>query len=127
MIPIVEQNFVLVAAKAYDNPACHSVEEFQEDLMKFTYIKRLFIKYRDKGELRERLVLNHLIVVFNLFGAEATRLLFFKLEGYWELLCPFLEYMGQLPEVVHRIGKHEVVVTQQISADQTIRNALRSI
>jgi len=63
------KNFVLYAAKHYDNPGCESIEEFHDDLNRFKYIKRLFTKYQETGEIKERLVLNHLIALYNLFGA----------------------------------------------------------
>ena len=65
-----EDNFLLYAAKHYDNPQCSSTEEFYDDLKKFKYIKRLFNKYAETGELKERLILNHIIVLTNVFSPQ---------------------------------------------------------
>lgn len=122
------KNFVLYAAKHYDNPGCESIEEFHDDLNRFKYIKRLFTKYQETGEIKERLVLNHLIALYNLFGAiPTTRMLFFKLEGNWELLKPFLIYLGYMPERLYEIGQHAVIIDSNISLDDEIVNRLRNI
>jgi hypothetical protein len=98
-------NALLYAAKHYDNPSCMDVVEFYDDLKRFKYIKRLLNKYRDSRQLKIRLVMNHIILLYNLFGQEAaTRLLFLKLDGYYSELIPFLEYLNRVPEVVHQIG-----------------------
>ena len=122
------KNFVLYAAKHYDNPGCESIEEFHDDLNRFKYIKRLFTKYQETGEIKERLVLNHLIALYNLFGAvPTTRMLFFKLDGNWELLKPFLVYLGYMPERLYEIGQHAVIIDSNISLDDEIVNRLRNI
>ena len=122
------KNFVLYAAKHYDNPGCESIEEFHDDLNRFKYIKRLFTKYQETGEIKERLVLNHLIALYNLFGAvPTTRMLFFKLEGNWQLLKPFLVYLGYMPERLYEIGEHKVIIDSNISLDDEIVNRLRKI
>ena len=78
---LTEDNFLLYAAQNYDNPQCSSTEEFYDDLKKFKYIKRLFNKYSDSGELKERLILNHIVVLINVFGpVPAVNLMFFRLE-----------------------------------------------
>ena len=88
MDKIDESNFILFAAKFYDNPQCMDESEFFDDLKRFKYLKRLFNKYKEGGELKERLVLNHLIVLYNLFEEGATRMLFFKLRNYLDILKP---------------------------------------
>ena len=98
-------NAMLYAAKHYDNPSCMDVVEFYDDLKRFKYIKRLFNKYREGGPLKYRLILNHIILLYNMFGQEAgTRLLFLKLDGYYSELIPFLVILNRLPEVVSQIG-----------------------
>ena len=122
------KNFVLYAAKHYDNPGCESIEEFHDDLNRFKYIKRLFTKYQETGEIKERLVLNHLIALYNLFGPiPTTRMLFLKLDGNWELLKPFLVYLGYMPERLYEIGQHAVIIDSNISLDDEIVNRLRKI
>ena len=122
------KNFVLYAAKHYDNPGCESIEEFHDDLNRFKYIKRLFTKYQETGEIKERLVLNHLIALYNLFGPiPTTRMLFLKLDGNWELLKPFLVYLGYMPERLYEIGQHAVIIDSSISLDDEIVKRLRKI
>lgn len=88
---LTEQNFSLFAAQSYNNPSCMDVLEFQEDLNRIKYLKRLFKRYDEKGDLKERLVINHLIVIYNVFEREAaTRMLVMKLDGYLHYLKPFL-------------------------------------
>lgn len=95
-------NFVMYAMKSYDNPQCTDVEEFNEDLQRFKYLKRLLNRY-DNGDLQERLILNHLIVIYNVFGIEAAhKMVFFKIERkHWSILKTFLVYLGYLgPEAL---------------------------
>ena len=101
---IDDSNFMLFAAKFYDNPGA-DVLEFEDDLARIKYIKRLFSKYRDGKELRERLILNHIIVLYNVFEHQAcTRMLSFRLYEYLEYLKPFLIYLGYWPDKVGPIG-----------------------
>jgi len=99
-IELDDDNLVNYAMKHYDNPECKSIEEFQEDLTRTKYIKRLFRKYKSSGELKERLILNHIIIFCNVFGIEAaTNILFFKIEDeFWPLLKTFLVYLDLFPE-----------------------------
>ena len=122
---IDDSNFVLFAAKHYDNPQCHDTEEFYDDLKRFKYLKRLFGKYEETGELRERLILNHIIILYNVFGDTATKMLFFKLDGYYHYLKPFLVLLHRLPEKV--IVLDEIVYTSDIPMDTNIINVLRKI
>lgn len=108
---LTEANFMLYAAKHYDNPHCFDISEFNEDLNRFKYIKRLFSRYRDTGELKERLILNHIIILYNLFGVEATtRMLFFKLPEYYPYLKPFLLMLNYLPKQVDYVHTDEIVM-----------------
>lgn len=120
-----DQTFVLFAAKAYDNPNCAGTDEFLEDLSRFKYIKRLFTKYIEGGEMRERLVLNHLIVLYNLFGDATTPMLFYRLEGQWQYLKPFLVALDRMPEVLHDIAGNHLVYSSSIPMDQHIVDLLR--
>jgi hypothetical protein len=124
-----ETNFLLYAAKHYDNPSCFDTLEFYEDLNRFKYLKRLFSRFEETGELKERLILNHIIVIYNLFGVEAsTRMLFFKLKDYHTLLTPFLIFLNFLPEKVHNIGlEGKTINTSDIIHNTTIIKALRHI
>jgi hypothetical protein len=95
---LTEENLFLYAAKHYYNPKFSDVDEFYEDLKRFKYIKRLVNRYLDNGELAERLILNHLIVVFNAFGTEATlNILQLKLEDkHWPVIKPFLIFLKHI-------------------------------
>lgn len=92
---LTEENLLLFAAKAYNKPQFSDIEEFYEDLKRFKYIKRLLNRYLEHGELTERLIMNHLIVVFNSFGNEpALEILKLKLnEKHWPVVKPFLIYL----------------------------------
>ena len=112
-----EDNFLLYAMHHYDNIQCHSIEEFEEDLRKFLYLKKLFSRYKNNSELRERLILNHIIVLYNIFGDAATEMLFFRLREYESELATFLVYLNRLPEDK----------VSSIPIDTTIANVLRKI
>ncbi|MEK0339006.1 MAG: hypothetical protein QQN46_02105 [Nitrosopumilus sp.] len=100
LIQLTEDNYTFFAMKSYCNPGCTSVDEFHEDLNRTKYLKRLFRRYDSTGQLRERLILNHIIIFYNVFGVEpATRLLFFKIEEeLHSLLKTFLVYLNYCPE-----------------------------
>jgi len=123
---ISEDNFLIYAAKYYDNPQCQSTEEFYDDLKRFKYIKRLFNKYVETGELKERLILNHIMVLTNVFTPQvAVKLLFIRLDGYFHLLKPFLVLLNILPERV--VINNVVYLTVSIPMDEVIVKRLRSI
>jgi hypothetical protein len=126
---IDETNFMLYAAKHYDNPHCYDTLEFYDDLNRFKYLKRLFNRYEETGELKERLIINHLTIIYNIFGVEpATRLLFLKLRGQYHLLKPFLVLMGYMPEVVKSIGiEGKDIISSDIHMDENIVDLLRNI
>ena len=97
---LTKDNIMMYAIQHYHNPSCEGMSEFNDDMKRFKYIKRLFRKYKDTGMLKERLLLNHIIVLNNLFGAEASStLLFFKTEQeHWPALKSFLEFLNIMPE-----------------------------
>ena len=100
LIPLTEDNYTFFAIRAYCNSQCKNLDEFHEDLNRTKYLKRLFRRYQATGQLRERLILNHIIIFYNVFGVEpATRLLFFKIEEELHpLLKTFLVYLNCCPE-----------------------------
>lgn len=126
---IDESTFLLFAARNYNNPQCYDTLEFYEDLKRFRYIKRLLNKYESTGELRERLILNHIISLNNVFGPKnAARMLFFRLEGYEQYFMPFLVMLGTLPDKVEGIGHDErTIYCDEILMDQEIIEKLRTI
>lgn len=126
---INESTFLLFAAKNYNNPQCYDTLEFYEDLKRFRYIKRLLNKYEATGELRERLILNHIISLNNVFGEKNTsRMLFFRLEGQEKFFMPFLVMLGTLPNRVDGIGHdNRTVYCDEILMDQGVISKLREI
>ena len=96
---ITNKNFKFVAARSYNNPECSSIEEFNEDLSRFKYVKRLFSRYELEDDLQERLILNHLIVIYNVFGIEAAnKMIWFKIENeHYHYIKPFLVFLHYLP------------------------------
>jgi len=109
-------NFILYVSKYYENPQCDSMDEFNEDLNRIKYIKRLLRKYIKTGNLRERLILNHLIVLQNVFGPTVTsRILFFKVdEGLYSELKTFLVYLKYLPESIPETNLEEIPLDNKI-------------
>ena len=121
---LTDNNFILYAMHHYDNPQCHSLQEFEEDIKKFLYLKKLLSRYKNNGELRERLILNHIIVLYNIFGESATKMLFHKIdESCWDSLITFLVYLDRMPETLPEFG----IVLSNIMLDETIISALRKI
>ena len=116
---ITNDNILLFALKHYDNPQCEGEKEFYDDMKRFKYIKRLLKKYSQDGIVKERLILNHIIVINNVFGPEAaSTLLLFKIEPeFWPQLKSFLVYLGMLPE-------NEL---QEIDDDEKITEVLRKL
>ena len=121
---LTDDNFILYAMRHYDNPQCHSVQEFEEDLKRFLYIRKLLNRYKKEGELRERLILNHVVVLYNLFGDVVTNMLFFKVDREdWPALAPFLIYTNRMPDVIEQHS----IKSSDIELDQTVIAALRKI
>lgn len=123
-----ESNFAIFAAKHYDNPQCLSTIEFLEDLSRFKYLKKLFNRYEETGELKERLILNHLIVLYNCFDQETTRMLFLKMPNYYQYLKPFVVYLNRLPDKIENIcSDNKTIFTSDIDMDKKIVETLRSL
>ena len=124
---LTEENFMLFAAKYYENPHCTDLLEFHDDLKRIRYLKRLFKKYEQTGELKERLILNHLLVLYNVFEHRAmTRILVFKLEEQLKYLKPFLIFLNYWRTDIGNI-KGKEVIDADISLDDTIVKELRLI
>ena len=121
-----EKNFLLYAMKEYNNPQCVQVEEFYDDLKKVKYIKRLFNQYLNEGVLKERLLLNHIIVFYNVFPVRsATRILFLKIEEeFWPILKTFLVYLSYMPEIIDSINGR-TILSADIQLDQGVVDRLR--
>jgi hypothetical protein len=123
---LTNENFLLYAAKAYDTPS-NVVEEFHDDLKRIKYIKRQFRRYRATGDLADRLILNHLIVLYNVFGNAATRMLFFRVDVEdYSALKTFLLFLGRLPTIVTGIDGSNID-TGGIDIDAKVVKILRKL
>jgi hypothetical protein len=122
---LTESTFLLYAMKYYDNPQCTEIAEFEEDMKRFQYLRKLFGRYRAESDLKERLILNHLIVIYNVFGLNATNMLFMRLHEYHEYLKPFVVYLNYIPQI---ITYDDVVInTDSINSDFGIIERLKEI
>lgn len=122
------ENFVLYAAKHYDGPQLIQ-SEFEEDIKRVAYIKRLLKKYRENGDCKERLILNHIIILGNVFGPEATtNMLFFKVykEDY-HVLKTFLLYLGYLPDRLTVTFNKVYLEQKDITVDIFVSKKLQQI
>ena len=96
---LTQDNWVMFAIKHYDNPTSVTYGDFEEDLNRIKYIKRLLRRYETAGELKAHLILNHIIVMYNVFDDAATPILFFKIEQrYWSILKAFMLFLNRLPD-----------------------------
>lgn len=126
--PLNSNNYIIYCAKNYDNPQCLSTEEFLDDLLRVKYIKKLITRYIETGELRERLILNHLIVLNNVFGAEVLcKIIWLKLPDYLRYIKPFLVMLNILPDKLFNINDSNVIDTTLVPMDNRIVEVLRSI
>ena len=117
---LTAKNFAAYAMKHYDDPQCEDMEDFYEDLRRFRYLKRLLFRYHQHGELRERLMLNHIICIFNVFGFEPSmRMLKFKIKDkeYWSSIKTLLVYLKYVDE------GFEV----DVPIDETLASTLRKV
>ena len=122
---LTEYNILLYATKAYDKPNC-VMSEFLEDMKRFNYLNKLFMRYRKYDELRERLIMNHLMVLYNVFGPEAvSRLLFYKVEKEdYSALKTFLLFLNIMPDRIKGINGVDII-SSYIPVDMKIASILR--
>ena len=123
-----EGNFLMYSMKEYNNIQCVDIEEYYDDLKKIKYIKRLFNIYLNDGQLKERLILNHLIVFYNVFPIQAgTRILFYKIEEqFWPMLKTFLIFLERMPDKIESI-RGKTILSTDIKLDDGIVTRLRTI
>ena len=117
-------NYMMYALLHYDNPHCIDITEFFEDVKRLHYIRRLFKRYNDDGVMKERLIINHLIVFYNVFEVKAaTRILFFKVEKeYHPVLKTFLVFLNKMPyDIDHKL------TSDNIDLDEKLVEILRKI
>jgi hypothetical protein len=122
-----EENFLMYAMKAYTSPH-YVMSEFEGDLKRTKYLKRLFRRYKITKSLKERLVLNHLILLYNVFGVEpATRILFFRIDEVdYDVLKTFLTYLNYMPDFVKGINGKDIP-SSNIPIDVNVANILKEI
>lgn len=112
-----EDNYIIFAIKNYDNPQSSTIDDFEEDMQRFKWIKRLLKRYKTSGNLNLHLLINHFIILYNVFGDAATPLLFYKLDKeFWSIVKTFIVYLGRLPDypktVIHDISLDETCLSQ---------------
>ena len=118
---LTEDNYVLFAIKYYDNPSAVTKEDFLDDLRRFKYIKRLINKYLKNGEVKLHLLLNHIIIVYNVFNEAATPLLFYKMDKeYWSIIKSIMIFLERYPQV-------ETDTLKRIPINEQIIKELKSI
>jgi len=125
---LTEDNFLMFAMREYNNMQCTDIEEFHDDLKKIKYIKRLFNIYKNDGQLKERLILNHLITWYNVFPIQSgTRILFYKIEEhFWPMLKTFLIFLERMPDKIESI-RGKTILSTDIKLDDGIVTRLRTI
>lgn len=124
---LTDENWIIFAAKAYEKPFAIQAE-FDEDLNRILYIKRLLSKYHSTGNLKDRLLLNHLIIFYNVFGIESSsKLLWLKLEEKdWVVIKPFLLFLNLLPKQIQGV-RGMTIETDTIEMDQKVIDSLRAL
>ena len=124
---LTEDNFLMYAMKAYSSPH-YVMSEFESDLKRTKYLKRLFRRYKITKSLKERLVLNHLVLLYNVFGLEpATRILFFRIDEVdYDVLKTFLLYLNYMPDFVRGINGKDII-SSNIPIDMDVVNILKEI
>jgi hypothetical protein len=125
---LTEKNFILYAAKNYRNPSCKDTDEFLEDIRRIKYIKKLITRYVESGILKERLILNHLIVLSNVFPPEVLcRILYLKMKPQIKYLKPFLLFLNVLTNKIKNIEEVNNIETEFFPMDDSILEKLRQI
>lgn len=119
-----EKNFIQYCMHNYDNPQCQTIQEFEEDLNRITYLQKLFYRYKYNDELRERLILNHLIVLINVFDKAVVNILFYKIDTqYWDSLMTFLLYLNIMPDELPQYN----IVLSDFELDKKVVSVLGNI
>lgn len=123
---LTDENFVLYCAKYYENSQYNS-EEFFDDLNRIKYIKKLITRYVESGDLKERLILNHIIILNNCFGPEILcKILYLKLKNQMKYIKPFLILINAMPDKIYSVGDELVIMTDLIPIDENIVVKLRN-
>jgi len=116
-----EENFLIFAIKNYENPQAVTREDFEKDLSRFRYVKRLLKRYKSGGELKVHLLINHFIILYNIFGEATTPMLFYKIDkSLWSSIKTFVVFLNKLPD-------HPRSYIHEIEIDQVCLDALNGI
>ena len=116
-----EENFLIFAIKNYENPQAVTLEDFDKDLSRFRYIKRLLKRYKTTGDLKVHLLVNHFIILYNIFGDATTPMLFYKIDkNLWSAIKSFVVFLNKLPD-------YPQTYIHEIELDQTCLDALNGI
>jgi len=119
---LTPENFIQFAMKCYDNTQCVSIKEFSSDIKRFKFLNTLFVRYKEDNILKERLILNHIIIIYNVFGINATPMLFFKVDdAFASQLTTFLLYLNYMPDKINGVSYSDIPL------DQNIIDALRKL
>lgn len=125
---LTDKNFFIYCASHYDNARYASTEDFVEDLNRLKYIKKLITRYLEYGELKERLILNHIIILNNCFGPEVLcKILYLKMKPQMKYVKPFLILLNILPDYLYNVNDETVIDTNLIEMDQNIVAKLREV
>lgn len=125
---LTDDNFLIYCASRYDNARYASTEDFIEDLNRIKYIKKLITRYVEYGELKERLILNHIIILNNCFGPEVLcRMLYLKMKPQMKYIKPFLILLNIMPEFLHNVNDETIIDTNLIEMDLIIVAKLREV
>jgi len=125
---LTNENFLLFCAKHYDNANYTSTEDFIKDLNRIKYIKKLVTRYIENNDLKERLILNHIIILNNCFGPEALcKILYLKLKPQIKYIKPFLILINVLPDKIYNVGDENVIDTDLMPMDSKIIDKLRKV
>jgi hypothetical protein len=125
---LTDKNFLLYCASHYDNARYVSTEDFLEDLNRLKYIKKLITRYTEYGELKERLILNHIIILNNCFGPEVLcKILYLKMKPQMKYIKPFLIMLNILPDYIYNVNNEKTIDTNLIEMDAKIVAKLREV
>lgn len=123
-----DANFVSYCAKNYSNPCCSGPDEFYEDVQRIKYVKKLLTRFTETGDLKTRLILNHIVILGNLFNSVAlNRILYLKAQDQFHQIKPFLLVLGKLSQKIENVKEESVVLTDIFFMDMKIVNSLRDI
>ena len=125
---LTNENFLIFCAQHYSGSKYFTTEDFVEDLNRLKYIKKLLTRYSENGDLKERLILNHIVILNNCFGPDVTcKILYLKLKPQMKYIKPFLLLLQILPDKIYNVGDEDYIDTDLIDMDPTIVARLRKV